>query len=186
MRAHAPHPARPVLLIIGVLLATGLTIDGTLLDRTLAPGTSGLPALILVSLAFAVGEAVVMHVELGKNAHSVSLAELTLTVGLFFLAPYQLAAARLVGGGVVLIAVRRQRPLKLFFNLALWTCDVAVAALVFHSLGGALDASPPRMAYSAGLAALTAAVVDSVAVNVVIAATSRELDLRRSIRFHGA
>jgi diguanylate cyclase (GGDEF)-like protein len=171
--------------IIGALLAIGVTVDLALLDRTFRPDNAGWRALVVVAVAFAVGEAVVMHVELGKNAHSVSLAELTLTVGLFFLTPYQLIAARLLGGGLVLILVRRQRPLKLAFNLALWTCDVAIAAMVFHSLGGDLDASPVQMAVSAGTGALTAALVDSLAVNVVIAATSRELDLSRAIQFLG-
>jgi diguanylate cyclase (GGDEF)-like protein len=171
--------------LIGALLLIGVTIDGALLDRAFAPDSAGWEALVIVAIAFAVGEAVVMHVELGKNAHSVSLAELTLTVGLFFLTPYQLVAARLIGGGLVLVLVRRQRPLKLAFNLALWTCDVAVAALVFHALGGDLDASPAQMAVSAGAGALTAALVDSLAVNIVIAATSRELDLFRAIRFLG-
>jgi len=177
------HPARVVLGIVAALLGIGIALDATLLDQTLAPDTAGLRALIIVAVAFAVGEAVVMHVELGKNAHSVSLAELTLTVGLFYLTPYQLLTARLIGGGLVLFVLRHQRPLKLLFNLALWTCDVAVASLVFHGLGGSLDAAPARMAASAAAAAVSAGLVDALAVNLVIAVTGAGLDLQRAVRF---
>ena len=175
--------SRPVGLLIVAFLLGGLLIDLMVLRLQLpAPASIGI-AFGLATLAFAVTEAVVMHVELGKNAHSVSLAELTLTVSLFFVPTNQLLLARLVGGGVVLALVRRQRPLKLAFNLALWFLDVAVASLVFRELGGALDAGTTQLVVPALAAALSAAFVDSIAVNAVIAATSFELDLPRALRF---
>ena len=185
MAASSPNPLRSVLQLIAALLTVGISIDVGLLDATFLQPADDARALVLVALAFAVSEAVVMHVELGKNAHSVSLAELSLTVGLFFLHPLELVAARVLGGGLVLILVRRQRPLKLGFNLALWICDVAVASLVFQVLDGAVSAEPAGMAISAGAASLSAAVIDSLAVNIVIAATSRELDPLRALRFFG-
>jgi diguanylate cyclase (GGDEF)-like protein len=179
----ARHPSRAVGLLVAAALAGGLWINLAVLgfaDHGI--GAFAAPFLI-ATVAFAVTEAVVMHVELGKNAHSVSLAELTLTVSLFFLPMPQLPLARLLGGGVVLVLVRKQRPLKLAFNLSLWVLDVAVASLVFQTLGGSLNGGTPRMVVPALAAALAASLVDSLAVNVVIAATSFELDLTRALKF---
>jgi diguanylate cyclase (GGDEF)-like protein len=177
------HPSRGVSLLVVAFLAGGIWIDTAAL-HLVERGTVAfaLPFLVAV-VAFAVTEGVVMHVELGKNAHSVSLAEVTLTVALFFVPTGQLSIARVLGGGIVLLLVRKQRPLKLAFNLALWFLDVAVATLVFQTLRGSLDAGIERMVVPAVAAALAAALVDSLAVNAVIAATSFELDLTRALRF---
>ncbi len=181
---RAPRrPTATVLTLIAVLLAGAVATDVVLMGDLPRPQPGLGIAFVLITIAFAVGEAVVVHVELGKNAHTVSLAELTLTISMFFLPPLQLPLARVLGGAVVLIAVRRQRPLKLAFNVALWTVDVAVASLVFRSLGGALHGSPQSMLLPAVAAALTAALLDSLAVNAVIATISRELDLRQALRF---
>ncbi|MFN2539127.1 MAG: GAF domain-containing protein, partial [Mycobacteriales bacterium] len=183
MTGPARRPSLPVGVLIVAFLVGGLLIDVTALQLRFPTVASIGLAFCLAGLAFAVTEAVVMHVELGKNAHTVSLAELTLTVSLFFVPSNQLLLARLLGGGAVLVLVRRQRPLKLAFNLALWTLDVAVASLIFRQLGGALDAGTMHMVLPALAAALSAALVDSLAVNMVIAATSFELDLPRALRF---
>ena len=184
MRTALPPPVRTVLLLIVGLLASAIAIDTAVLDQGFALDDTW--RLVVMAAAFAVAEGAVMHVELGKNAHSVSLAEMMLTVGLFELHPYELTAARIIGGGLVLVLIRRQRPLKLAFNLALWTCDVSVACLVFRELGGTVGAQHGATAehvLAAGAAALSAALLDSLAVNIVIAATSRELDLGRAVRF---
>jgi diguanylate cyclase (GGDEF)-like protein len=172
-----------VFLIMAVLLMGGLAIDSFVLR--LHPTTEMLmhPNVWLLLGAFAVTEAVVLHVELGKNAHSVSMSELTLTVALFFLPLAILAPVRLVGGCIVLFIVRRQRPLKLMFNACVWVCDVAIATVVFQSLHGSLDNGPAHLVVPALAAALAAATVDSLAVNAVIAATSHEVRFRRTLGF---
>jgi diguanylate cyclase (GGDEF)-like protein len=166
-----------------VLLLAGLWLDLAVLHLGARPDLALGSSFLLAGGAFALAEAVVLHVELGKNAHTVSLAELALTVSLFFLPAAQLPLARLVGGGAVLVLVRRQRPLKAAFNVALWVLDVAVATLVFERLGGGLHTGTVHLVVPAFLAALAAAFVDSLAVNAVIAATSSEVDLSRSLHF---
>ena len=182
-----PSPVRTVLLLVAGLLTLAAVLDTAVLDGTVS-GSHGW-RFLLVAAAFAAAEGAVMHVELGKNAHSVSLAEMILTVGLFELHPWELTGARLLGGGLVLALVRHQRPLKLVYNLALWTCDVALAAAVFRALGGSVSEAGSGTSghvLAAGAAALAAALLDSLAVSAVIAATSRELDLGRAVRFTGS
>src|SRR3954471_21851385 len=181
----SPVSLRPVLLIMSALFLGGLTLDVLVLHLHPTLGPLRAPNVWLLLAAFAVTEAVVLHVELGRNTHSVSISELTLTVALFYLPVAMLTPARLVGGCLVLFVVRRQRPLKLMFNACLWICDVALATLVFQTLHGALDQGPVRMVVPALAAALTAATIDSLAVNAVIAATSREVRRRRTLGFLG-
>ncbi|MFL6239803.1 MAG: putative bifunctional diguanylate cyclase/phosphodiesterase [Actinomycetes bacterium] len=172
-----------MLLIVSALLFAGLALDTVVLRVHPTVAMLRQPNTWLLLVAFAVTEAVVLHVELGRNTHSVSISELTLTVALFYVPGAMLAPVRLVGGCLVLFFIRRQRPLKLMFNASLWICDVALATLVFRTLHGALDQGALRMIVPALAAALTAATIDSLAVNAVIAATSREVRPRRTLGF---
>ncbi|HUR15408.1 MAG TPA: sensor domain-containing phosphodiesterase [Mycobacteriales bacterium] len=169
--------------LLAVMLAAGLWVDAAVLHLFDRPDLAFGGAFVIAAIAFALGEAVVLHVELGKNAHTVSLAELTLAVSLFFVPTMHLPLARIVGGGAVLLLVRRQRPLKVGFNLALWVLDVAVATMVFRELGGGLHSGASGLVVPAVAAAVTSAVVDSLAVNAVIALTSKELEPLRALRF---
>ena len=177
------QPAQLAVLLLSVLLAFGVALDVLVLGMASHPQLVVGTGLAVAVVAFAVGEAVVLHVELGKNAHSVSLAELTLAVSLFFLSPAQVTLARIAGGVVVLLLVRRQRPLKVAFNLSLWVLDVAVATVVFRALHGGLDHGVAGLVVPALGTALAAALVDSLAVNTVIALTSKELEAGRALRF---
>jgi diguanylate cyclase (GGDEF)-like protein len=179
------NPAQLAVLLLTVLLAVGVWLDLAVLHLASHADLRLGTAFAATVLAFAVGEAVVLHVELGKNTHTVSLAELTLAVSLFFLPTMQVPLARLVGGVVVLVLVRRQRPLKVAFNLSLWVLDVAVATAVFHALHGGLGSGTAGLVVPALAAAVSAALVDSLAVNAVISLTSHELELGRALRFVG-
>src|SRR3954453_15486386 len=74
-------------------------------------------SVLAIAVAFAVAEFVVLHIERGKNAFSVSLSELPLIVGLFTVPVSGLVAARVVGGALALAFVRKQPATKLFFNV---------------------------------------------------------------------
>jgi diguanylate cyclase (GGDEF)-like protein len=176
-----------VLALIASLLLGAAALDRLVLHLHLDPQLSGTAAVVFLgtAAAFAVSEALVMHIEFGRNAHSVSLGELVLVVSLFFLPAGGLPIARLLGGGAALIFVRRQRPIKVAFNASLWTLDVATASLVFRALGGSLDAGAAHLVIPATAAALTAAAVDSLAVNTVISIASREVRTRAALQFVG-
>src|SRR5437016_2807984 len=73
----------------------------------------------LLALGYALTDSFAVHVEVRDNAHSFTMNELPLMIGLFLCRPEQLVLARVVGMVVALVLVRRQRPLKALFNLAL-------------------------------------------------------------------
>ncbi len=93
----------------------------------------------LLAGVFCVMEISVVHIQLRRDAHSFSLSEIPLVIGLMFVEPRVLIAAQLIGAGIALGVHRRQSPLKLVFNLAHFTLEAGLATLAFRlvaALGG--------------------------------------------------
>ena len=88
----------------------------------------------LLALAFVLADTFAVHVELRDNAHSFTMIELPLMIGLFLCPPEQMILARIVGMLVALVVVRRQRLLKTLFNLALGTLETVALIAVFLAI----------------------------------------------------
>jgi diguanylate cyclase (GGDEF)-like protein len=82
-------------------------------------------------LAFAVGEAPVVRVQVRKDAHAFSLTDLVLAAALCLAHPVVLVTAQVAGAALALLVVRRQTGLKLAFNLAQFALGACVATTVF-------------------------------------------------------
>ncbi|MDX6287129.1 MAG: hypothetical protein QOG53_2614 [Frankiales bacterium] len=126
-----------------------------------------IPVIVFVIL-FAAAEIFVVHVEFRKDAHTLSLVDIPLVLGLFFASPAWLVPAHLAGAAVALGLFRRQRPMKLGYNLAAFALEDTLALVVFHSIGH-LDPLAPTSWVAAFLAALVAALVAVISVTVAIA-----------------
>ena len=123
--------------------------------------------LVLAAL-FWLTEAKVVHLHIGRSAHSFSMSEIPVVYGIFFLAPAEFIAARLIGAGLALVLSRKQRSVKLAFNLAQFLlCSVVTVGVVqvFASVSsgfGPHDWPTAFMATSAenmvGVFAVTAAI----------------------------
>jgi len=92
-----------------------------------------LSAFALVPL-FALSEVFVVHLHTRRSAHTISLVEIPLVIGLLYVSPLPLVLAHLVGGGVALAFHRGQRAVKLAFNLASFVLQDGVAILCFVAL----------------------------------------------------
>jgi hypothetical protein len=122
-----------------------------------------------LAVAFYLAEVVVVHFQFRGQAHSFSLSEIPLVLGLFLLPPVEFVAAYLVGAGLALVFARRQAPLKLAFNLSQFFLTAAAALTVFHLVQAALPAGITGQWLAALAAAMTANGVGIVAVAGVIA-----------------
>lgn len=91
-------------------------------------------AWIVLAVAFALAEVLVVHMEFRQDAHSFNLSEIPLVVGLFIVPPLGLVSAQLAGAGVALLAGRRQSVLKLSFNAAQFVLSTSLAILCFDAL----------------------------------------------------
>jgi len=74
--------------------------------------------VVLMAVLYGIAEAAVVHVSVRKETHSFSLSEVPLVFGAFAAPPVVVVLGQMIGSGVVLLLVRRQRPDKLAFNLA--------------------------------------------------------------------
>ncbi|MBI2711048.1 MAG: sensor domain-containing diguanylate cyclase [Actinobacteria bacterium] len=169
MTGRAARAAAPLHLYIAGLYAGALGLlvwVGTLSPVAQAPVQISWP---LLALAFAAAEASVVHIEVGDDAHSFTLNELPLVVGLFLLGPWALVAARVTGGALTMAWTNRRSPVKLLFNVGLFAVEAAAAVVLFNVVRRVMPLSAPYVGWVAALAAVVvASVVDNVGVWMVI------------------
>ena len=122
----------------------------------------------LLALMFAATELWVFHIQVGREAQSISISEIPLVLALFYAMPADLLIARVVGPALVMLLHRRQTMLKSAVNIALLYADTAVA---LPSSAGSVAGAPRTAAptwVAAVLAASAAMAVDLVVINTII------------------
>ena len=122
----------------------------------------------LLALGFVLADTFAVHIELRDNAHSFTMIELPLMIGLFLCPPDQMILARMVGMLVALVGVRRQRLLKTLFNLALGTLETVALIAVFLAVVNPLHTTGARVWLAAIAAAIMVNLIQSVAITIVI------------------
>jgi diguanylate cyclase (GGDEF)-like protein len=151
------------LALTGALIA----VAGLLLLRTNpdVPELSGQLRLTWWQLAvlFAAAEVVFFQVEVRSESHAFTLTEVPLLLGLMFASPVALVAARLLGGGLVLVGYERQKSLKLVLNLAVYLAETALALTAFRLMTGRRSVLDPS-SWAAGTIAVVVAGVFSASV----------------------
>jgi diguanylate cyclase (GGDEF)-like protein len=128
----AERRARLVALCVSMGLVTGVLFAAAI--RTLPQLRSSLQlSWVVVAFGFALCDILVVHVESRRGTHSISLAEIPLTLGLFFIAPTHLFVARLLGSALALVVHRRSSPLRAAFDLTLFGLQTCLAVAVFRT-----------------------------------------------------
>lgn len=92
------------------------------------------PSFIGLAVGFFAVEVFVVHLHYSGEAHSYSLVELPLALGLYFASPAALIGAQFVGASLALIFHRKQGALKVFFNLATFFFATVVVVGIFRAL----------------------------------------------------
>ena len=131
-----------------------------------------------LALAFYLAEVLVVHLQFRKQAHTLSLTEIGLTLGLLLAAPSALLYGQLAGTFIALVVNRRRSQLrqlaKFAFNLAELPLCSGVALLVFRSLASPTD-SAPHLWVLVLVACAVAHVVGILLVSAVIAIAEERL-----------
>jgi diguanylate cyclase (GGDEF)-like protein len=126
---------RRIVLLVLLLAAAAAGLGGTVVPRLSTPDAPmALPWAAWVA-AFALSELLVVHIQLQRDSHSFSMSDLVLVAGLYLLDPAALITAQVAGVALVLVLHRRQRGLKLAFNLAQFALAGCLATTVFTVLG---------------------------------------------------
>ncbi|WP_433211127.1 putative bifunctional diguanylate cyclase/phosphodiesterase [Dactylosporangium sp. CS-047395] len=135
----------------------------------------GLPAdpnpvpLAILLVAFALTEGFAIHIRVRRGGHAMSLSEIPMVLGLLSVDPTLLLCVRLIGGVVGLTVLRRQRGIKLGFNLALLGVQTTASAVLLRALAGPSLPSGPREWLLVLVVMLAADVIAAVLVTAVIA-----------------
>jgi diguanylate cyclase (GGDEF)-like protein len=122
----------------------------------------------MIAAAFAATEVFAIHIDVRRNTYSISLMEIPLVIGLFLASPLAVVVGRIVGAGAALSVHRRQRPLKLLFNLALFAFETVMAIVVFRALAGTPQSVGASTWGAALVAVLTANAISFLGVLTVI------------------
>ena len=148
------------------LAATGLHVFGVLplVDES---RTWNWAWPLAVAVAFMAAELLPVHVRLGREAYAFSMMELPLVVGLYFVRPDLLVAARVLGSLLAFVA-KRKAPQKLAFNCALFALETALAVTVWHLILRGADPLGPRGWLATLVTALLISTLSSLMVSVVI------------------
>lgn len=109
--------------------------------------------------AFFLTEILVVHLQLRRDAHSFSLSEVPIVLGLFFASPTELLIAQFAGSFCALVFFRRQAWLKAGFNLAQFGLQTVISIVVFHAF---VDSASDPIGWSGWGGAFVAMVVASM------------------------
>src|SRR5690606_13624318 len=136
-RAPRQEVPRDVLRRIVVLDVAVVAVAAVAAATLVGPGSWDVhPVAVAVAIAaFAIAEAVVVTMQLGGSAQAFSLSEAPLVAGLLILPAPVLLLTRVVGSAVALVAVRRQPPFKVVFNLAVIVAETAFAVGLLRLIG---------------------------------------------------
>ncbi|QTE27967.1 putative bifunctional diguanylate cyclase/phosphodiesterase [Pengzhenrongella sicca] len=121
-----------------------------------------------MALGFALSGAFVIRVPMARSAYAHTLRELPSVLSLVLISPEHYLTACLVGSGLILLVVDRQRGSKFLFNLSLFALEVCVSVLVFRGLLGSGEASDPQGWFAAVMAMIVAGFLSCVLVTLVI------------------
>jgi diguanylate cyclase (GGDEF)-like protein len=165
-------------LLIAVMAGSVAVLYVTVLHGA-QTGTGGLhlPWWALAGL-FCAAEMCLVHVHFRRNAHSFSMSEVALIIGLLFASPASLLVGQLVGSATALIQ-RRQSPLKLLFNLAQFALNSSLAIATFSLLSGRSGDVGPSTWLAGGAAALVYATANVLLVSVAISLSEGRLQFGR-------
>jgi diguanylate cyclase (GGDEF)-like protein len=139
-----------------------------------------------LAIGFAVAEVVVIHAHIRGSAHTLSLSELPLVIGLLLGAPQELIVAQVAGPILVLLFVRRNAPIKMAFNVAQFALTATLTVVVLQTLVPAPAEIGPGV-WSATFAAVGAgSLVAATLVLAVIALAEGTLPSMDTVRVFGA
>ncbi|HEX9855680.1 MAG TPA: GAF domain-containing sensor histidine kinase [Acidimicrobiia bacterium] len=168
--------AESVWLLLATIVAAAASLGTAMLGmEPLTPDSRA--GFWLLAAGFYAAEVAVVHLRVRHHAHSFSMGEVPLVVGLVAAAPLTLLAAQVVGTGVALAVHRRQAPLKLTFNLGQLAFQSAIAIVVLRGLlatGASLESASGWMAV--GFATLIAFGLAVVLINGAMRLSGAELE----------
>ena len=121
-------------------------------------------------------ELMVVHLQYRREAHSFSLSEIPLVIGLFFAPPIELLLAVVAANMFVLSVHRRQPALKLMFNIAQFALVTTAAIALFRAVVALGDPIGPIGWLAAYVATLSGIALAALLISRAIAMVGGSMD----------
>ncbi|GIJ44465.1 hypothetical protein Val02_13510 [Virgisporangium aliadipatigenens] len=167
-RVSPDHRVIALSVALGVMVLAGHAY--VLVTHPLPNISDGFVPLWMLVLMFAATEGFAIHLRVRRGGHALGFSEIPMVLGMLATAPSLLLITRMVGGGLGLALLRRQRGVKLGFNLALIAVQASVAPLIFRLMvGGTVDVLGPTAWAAAYLAMFASDALAAVLVTAAIA-----------------
>ena len=128
-----------------------------------------------LAVGFAVCERAVVHLHFRRSAHSFTLADIPMVLGLIFAGGPTLLIAALLGSLVPWLLDRRLPPLKMAFNLAQLALATCVAQTITHALTGSVHTVSPVLWLIVLLSVEAGALVSVALISVAIRLSEGQL-----------
>ena len=139
-----------------------------------------------LAAGFACTELFVIHAHVRGSAHSLSLSELPLVLGLLLAEPSDLVIAMVVGPAVVLVCTRGQGPVRLLFNLAQFALTATLATITLHAIAPAPEAIGPLVWGATFVAVFASSLTGAVLVFCAIGLSEGSIPSKRLAGMLGA
>jgi diguanylate cyclase (GGDEF)-like protein len=132
-----------------------------------------------LAVLFYLTEIYVVHIEFRRDAHSFSLSEIPLVLGLFLSTPSDFVLAQLIGAAFALVLHRRQSPLKLAFNLSHFCLEATVATVIFHRIIALGHPLGPVGVLATFTPVIVASLIATVSIFLAISLSEGKLQLEK-------
>ncbi len=163
-----------------LLLTAATVVLALLIVPAAAPVTPPVTIPVwLLGVGFYLAEAKVIHLHIGRSAHSFSMSEIPLVAGLFLVSPPAFIVARVVGSGIALVFNRHQRGVKLAFNLAQFSLASVISVALVHLTVGPGRGFGPGIWVAVLLVALVENVIGVLSVSTAISLAEGTAQYRR-------
>src|SRR4051795_7392195 len=172
---------RRVWLLNSLILAAAAAVF-VLLEHGLDPARGGGWPWWLLAVMFAVADRCVVHMHFRESAHSFSLADIPLVLGLIFASPQDVLLGLVAGTLAVIAWERRLPPIKIAFNVGQYLLAAALAIAIFHVIGGAHPGMDPRLWLAIIAAVQVSGTVTALLIATVITITEGGLDIAGVLR----
>ena len=164
-------------LVLGID-AAALALVAALLPQLRPVDASWQLPWFVMAVGFWAAESRVVHFHFRRGAHTFSLNELPLVIGMFLASPLEVVIAQAIGSAVALTLHRRQPPVKLAFNIGSFALSSSVGLAVFHLVGSGPLTDPTRW-LAAFLGAGSANLVGVFAVATALSVSEGSLGFRK-------
>jgi diguanylate cyclase (GGDEF)-like protein len=179
---QSPMRPWPIWSLAGGLATIGMAL-ALVLRRDVAPLTANPAHIGLLIGLFLVVEFLRFDVAFGQHSHSFTMSELALVVALLTGRPADVILAQTVAMALFFGFYRRVPLIRLAFNVGQVAGTTAIGALVFHTIVDATgELERGRTALAAVSAGLVVAILQAIAVTIVIRLSGRRIERREVVR----